>query len=118
MANFNKYVQQAHQLLNTARVLNDEANRTGLVFVNRQLETSKEFAQIALAAFSAGERGDAKQAAAAAKTAYRTVQRCLPKLLVQGGQRDLVVRKLRTVTPLIEELSTTKQASHCPTSLI
>ena len=108
MANFNEYVQQAHQLLDTARVLNDEANRTGLVFVNRQLETSKEFAQIALAAFSAGERGDAKQAAAGAKTAYRTVQRCLPKLLVQGGQRDLVVRKLRTVTPLIEELSTIK----------
>ena len=32
----------------------------------------------------------------------------LQKLLVQGGQRDLVVRKLRTVTPLIEELSTIK----------
>ena len=63
MANFNEYVQQAHQLLDTARVLNDEANRTGLAFVTTELEASKEFAQIALAAFSAGERGDAKQAA-------------------------------------------------------
>ena len=108
MSNFNEYVQQAHQLLDTARVLNDEANRTGLAFVTRELETSKEFAQIALAAFSTGERRDAIQAAAAAKTAYRAVQRRLPKLLVQAGQRDLVVRKLLTATPLIEELSTIK----------
>ena len=108
MANFMDYLQEAHHRLDRARMLDDEANRTGLAFVTTELAASRRFAEAALAAFSAGERGDAKQAAWAAKTTYRAVQKFLPKLLVQGEEREQVVRKLGNLTPLIKKLSTIK----------
>ena len=108
MANFTEYCTEAHQLLDRARMLNDDANRTGLTFVNTELAVSRAFAERALAAFSAGDSDKAKQAARAARAAYRAVQRFLPKLLVPAEQRAMVVRKLGTVTPLIEKLSTIK----------
>jgi hypothetical protein len=67
MPNCIEYLQQAHQLVATARTLRDQANKGALAFVNTELDMTKEFAERALAAFSAGEKGDAKQAAAAAK---------------------------------------------------
>ena len=106
MATFMDYLDEAHHLLDRARMLDDEANRTSLAFVTNELAASRRFAEAALAAFAAGDRGDAKQAAWAAKTTYRAVQRVLPKLLVRGEQRDLVVRNLGNLTPLIEKLST------------
>jgi hypothetical protein len=106
MANFTEYWTEAHQLLDRARMLNDDANMTGLTFVNTELAVSRAFAERALAAFSAGDSEKAKQAARAATAAYRAVQRFLPKLLVSGEQRELVVRKLGNLTPLIEKLST------------
>ena len=108
MASFMDYLQEAHHRLDRARMPDDEANRTGLAFVTTELAASRRFAEAALAAFSAGDRGDAKQAAWAAKTTYRAVQKFLPKLLVQGEDRDVVVRKLGSLTPLIEKLSTIK----------
>ena len=83
MANFTEYWTEAHQLLDRARMLNDDANMTGLTFVNTELAVSRAFAERALAAFSAGDSDKAKQAARAATAAYRAVQRFLPKLLVQ-----------------------------------
>jgi hypothetical protein len=107
MATFMDYLQEAHQLLDRARMLDDETNRTGLAFVTTELAVpSRRFAEATLAAFSAGDRSDATQAAHAAKAAYRVVQRFLPKLLVQEEQRAMVVRELGTVTPVIEKLST------------
>ena len=108
MPNCIEYLQQAHQLVATARTLRDQANKGGLAFVNTELDMTKEFAERALAAFSAGEKGDAKQAAAAAKATYRVVQKYLPKLFVQGEHRQLLLCKLRNLTALIEELSTIK----------
>ena len=105
MANCIEYLQQAHQLLATARTLHDQANKGGLAFVTTELDITREFAERALAAFSAGEKGDAKQAAAA-KATYRVVQKYLPHLFVQGEHRKLILCKLRKLTPLIEELST------------
>jgi hypothetical protein len=106
MATFMDYLQEAHHRLDRARMLDDEANRTGLAFVTTELAVSRRFAEAALTAFSAGDRGDAKQAAWAAKATYHAVQRFLPKLLVQGEERAQVVRKLGDLTPLIEQLST------------
>ena len=102
------YLQEAHHRLDRARMLDDEANRTGLAFVTTELAASRRFAEVALAAFSAGDRGDATQAAWAANTTYRAVKRFLPKLHVQKEERDVVVRNLENLTPLIEKLSTIK----------
>jgi len=71
MATFMDYLQEAHQLLDRASMLDDAANRTGLAFVTTELAVSRGFAEAALAAFSAGDRSDATQAAHAAKAAYR-----------------------------------------------
>ena len=105
MANFTQYWTEAHQVLDKARMLNDDANRTSLRFVNTELAVSRAFAERALAAFSAGDSGKAKQAAQAATAAYRAVQRFLPKLLVPEEQRTI---QLGNLTPLIEKLSTIK----------
>ena len=101
------FLPEAHHLFER-RMLDDEASRTGLAFVTTELAVSRRFAEAALAAFSAGDRGDAKQAAWAAKATYQAVQKFLPKLLVQGEEREQVVRKLGNLTPLIEKLSTIK----------
>ena len=72
---------------------------TDLAFVTTELAVSRRFAEAALAAFSAGDRGDAQQAAWAAKATYRALQKFLPKLVVQGEERDLVVRGRETDSP-------------------
>ena len=57
MATFMDYLQEAHHRLDRARMLDDEANRTGLAFVTTELAASRRFAEAALAAFSAGDTG-------------------------------------------------------------
>ena len=98
MANFTEYWTEAHQLLDRARMLNDDPNSTDLTFINTELAVSRAFAERALAAFSPGDTDKAKQAARAATAPYRAVQRFLPKLLVPDEQRAMIVRKLGTVT--------------------
>ena len=105
MADFDEFVTQAHQLLDTARMLNADSERNGLEFINTELDLSRAFAERALAAFSAGDMDKAMQGALAAKAGYRAVQKFLPKLLVKGEQRELIAVKLGTLTPLIEKLS-------------
>ena len=60
------------------------------------------------APFPAGQLAKAKQSALAAKTAYRAVQKFLPKLEVQGKERELIAVKLGKLTHLIEKLSVIK----------
>ena len=105
MANLNDYLTQAHQLLDTARALNAQANANGLEFINTELDLSRTFAEKALASFSAGHVDKAKQSALAAKAAYRAVERALPRLLVKGEQRALIVGQVGDLGPLIEKLS-------------
>jgi hypothetical protein len=104
MANFQELLSEAYQLLDTARMLN-ASDKNRLEFVNTQLELSRAFAERALAVSSAGDVHKAKQSALAAKAAYRSVQKSLPKLLVKGEQRESIVMKLGNLTPLIEKLS-------------
>ena len=61
MADFQEYLTQAHQLLDTARMLNADSERNGFEFVNTELDLSRAFAERALAAFSAGDVDKAKQ---------------------------------------------------------
>ena len=45
MANFMDYLQEAHHRLDRARMLDDEANRTGLACVTTELTASRRFAE-------------------------------------------------------------------------
>ena len=65
-------------------------------------------AESALASFSAGHLDKAKQSALAAKTAYRAVQKFLPKLEVHGKDREPIAVKLGKLNALIEKLSSIK----------
>src|SRR5687768_12053821 len=105
MPDFNELLIEAHRVLDKARMLNDDSNTVGLEFVNTELDLSRTLAEKALASFSAGHPDKAKQSAVAAKAAYRAVQKFLPKLLVKGKQREMIVANLGQLTPLIEKLS-------------
>ena len=108
MPDFNELLREAHELLDTARMLNDDSKRNGVSFVNTELDLSITFAERALASFSAGHLDKAKQSALAAKAAYRAVQKFLPKLEVHGKDREPIAVKLGKVTSLIEKLSAIK----------
>ena len=108
MPDFNELLTEAYRLLDTARTLSDDSNRNGLDFVNTELDLSITFAERALASFSAGHLDNAKQSALAAKAAYRAVQKFLPKLEVQGEERESIAVKFGTLIPLIEKLSAIK----------
>ena len=89
-------------------MLNDDSNRNGIHFVNTELDLGMTFAERALISFSAGHLDKAKQSALAAKTAYRAIQKFLPKLDVQGKEREGITMKLAKLTHLIEKLSVIK----------
>ena len=105
MPDFNELLIEAHRVLDKARMLNDDSKRNGIDFVNTELDLSTKLAESALASFSAGHLDKAKQSALAAKTAYRTVQKFLPKLEVHGKDREPIAVKLGKLISLIEMLS-------------
>jgi len=108
MPDFNELLIEAHRVLDKARRLNDDSRRNGVDFVNTELDLSRTFGESALASFSAGHLDKAKQSALAAKTAYRAVQKFLPKLEVHGKEREPIAVKLGKVISLIEKLSAIK----------
>ena len=105
MADFREFLTQAHQLLETARSLDARSKRGGLEFVNTELDLSKTFAEGALALFSDGLVSNAKLSALMAREAFQTGRDFLPKLGVDGEQRELIDAKLANLSPLIERLS-------------
>ena len=108
MPDFNELLVEAHRVLDKARMLNDDSRRNGVDFVNTELDLSMTLAESALASFSAGQLDKAKQRALAAKTAYRAVQKFLPKLEVHGKEREPIAVKLGRLISLIEKLSAIK----------
>ena len=108
MPDFNELLIEAHRVLDKARMLNDDSKRNGVDFVNTELDVSMTLAEGALASFSAGHLDKAKQSALAAKTAYRAVQKFLPKLEVHGKDREPIAVKLGKLNALIEKLSSIK----------
>jgi Asp-tRNA(Asn)/Glu-tRNA(Gln) amidotransferase C subunit len=89
-------------------VLSKDVKRNGIHFVNTELDLGMTFAESALVSLSAGHLDEAKQRASAAKTAFRAVQKFLPKLEFQGEERELMAEKLEKLTHLIEKLSAIK----------
>ena len=96
MPDFSKFLTEAYQILR-------DSKRKGVDFVNTELDLSTTWADRALSLFSAGHTDEAKESALAAKTAYRAVQNCLPRLAVQGKERELIAVKLGKLTHLIEK---------------
>jgi hypothetical protein len=108
MPDFNDLLTEAHRVLDEARMVNDDAKRNGIDFVNTELDLGMTFAESALTSFSAGHLDKAKQSALAAKAAYRAVRKFLPKLEVQGKEREGIAVKLGKLTYVIEKLSAIK----------
>ncbi len=102
---FDEFVAQAHQLLDTARTLNADSRSSSLEFVNTELDLSRIFAEGALALFSDGRLSNAKLSALLAQEAYQTGRNFLPGLGVNGEQREAIDAKLEHLAPLIEKLS-------------
>ena len=105
MADFDEFVTQAHQLLDTARTLNAKSRSSSLEFVNTELDLSRTFAEGALALFSEGRLSNAKLNALLAQQAYQTGKKFLPRLRGKGVERELIAAKLTNLAPLIEKLS-------------
>ena len=105
MADFDEFVRQADQLLETAQVLSANSRSSSLEFVNTELDLSRTFAEGALALFSDGRLSNAKLSALLAQEAYQTGRKYLPGLGVKGEQREAIDAKLEHLAPLIEKLS-------------
>ena len=97
--------KEAQQLLDTARLLRDEANKTGVDFINSELDISHSLANKAWALCATGRLPEAKLLAIAATTAYQTAKKFLPNLGITAEQRAQVASKIGTLTPGIERLA-------------
>ena len=71
-------------------------------FLQTELSLASTFAELALDSFSAGHTDTATRTAAAAKQAYATVQKFLPKLTAQ--EREPIEAKLASLDVLMERL--------------
>ena len=98
--------KKAQELLDTARLLRDNPNKTGFDFINSELDMSKTFAQRAWSLCATGDLAEAKVQGNAAKTAYETAKKFLPSLGLPAKDQELLNVKLGTITPLIERLAT------------
>jgi hypothetical protein len=63
------------------------------------------FAERSLSLFSARHFEKAKQNASAAKAAYQSIQKLLPRLRVKEDEREQIEATLADLVPLIEKLS-------------
>jgi hypothetical protein len=99
--------REAQELLDTARLLRDDANKIGFDFINSELDMSKTFAKRAWSLCATGHLAAAKVQGIAAITAYeKTAKKFLPNLGIPVKERELLNVKLGIVTPLIERLAT------------
>ena len=98
--------KQAQELLDTARLLRDGANKTGVDFINSELDMSRAFAKRAWSLCSTGHVAEAKVQGIAAIAAYETAKKFLPNLGIPAKEREILNVKIGTVTPLIERLAT------------
>jgi hypothetical protein len=98
--------KEAEELIDTARLLRDDANKTGFDFINSELDMSKAFANRAWSLCATGHLAEAKVQGIAAITAYETAKKFLPDIGIPEKKRELLNVKLGIVTPLIEQLAT------------
>jgi hypothetical protein len=90
------------------RTVIEDSAKTGMHFVNLELDLSLTFAERALASFSAGRLDKAKRSASAAHEAYRSARKFFHKLSVTAGQRKQMQAKLAKLEVVIGKLSVVK----------
>jgi len=91
-----------------AKTVIEDSAKTGMHFVNLELDLSLTFAERALASFSAGRLDKAKRSASAAHEAYRSARKFFHKLSVTAGQRKQMQAKLAKLEVMIGKLSVVK----------
>jgi hypothetical protein len=97
-------VTESRLLIETAQRKLEFSQEMIADFLQTELSLASTFAELALDSFSAGHTDTATRTAAAAKQAYSTVQKFLPKLMVQ--EREPIEAKLASLDALMERLDT------------
>jgi hypothetical protein len=99
-------LKESRQLVEGAQIEVEFSKRVAANFLHVEVELSGTFSQMALDSFAAGHIERARRTAAAAKEAYATVHKFLPKLLVHD--RESIEAKLATLDALIGKLAAIK----------
>lgn len=101
-------LRESDQQVKAAKTAIEDSSKTGMHFVNLELDLSLTFAERALASFSAGRLDKAQRSASAAKEAYRSARKFFPNLKVEPRQRELIEAKLAQLEGVIGKLSVVK----------
>jgi hypothetical protein len=89
-----KVQRESVHLVEAAKALIEASKKTGVQFVNVELDLSRTLAERALASFSTGDLDDAMRTARGARHWHRTAWKFLPTLKVTAEQRELIEEKL------------------------
>jgi hypothetical protein len=101
-------LRESDRQVKAAKTAIEDSSKTGMHFVDLELDLSRTFAERALASFSAGRIYKAKRSASAAKEAYRSARKFFHKLSVTAGERKQMQAKLAELEGLIGKLSVVK----------
>ena len=100
-----KVQRESVHLVEAAKTLIEVSMKTGVQFVNVELDLSRTLAERALASFSTGDLDNAMRTARGARHAHRTAWKFLPALNVTAEQRGLIEEKLAELEVMMAKLS-------------
>jgi hypothetical protein len=98
-------VQRESVHVEAAKALIEASKKTGVQFVNVELDLSRTLAERALASFSTGDLDDAMRTARGARHWHRTAWKFLPTLKVTAEQRELIEEKLAELEVMMAKLN-------------
>jgi hypothetical protein len=103
-----KVQTESVHLVEAAKALTEASKKTGVQFVNVELDLSRTLAERALASFSTGDLDDAMRTARDARHGHRTAWKFLPTLKGTAEQRELIEEKLAELEVMMTKLSVLK----------
>jgi hypothetical protein len=103
-----KVQRESVHLVEAAKALIEASKKTGVQFVNVELDLSRTLAERALASFSTGDLDDAMRTARGARHGHQTAWKFLPTLKVTAEQRELIEEKLAELEVMMGKLSVMK----------
>ena len=101
-------LRESDRQVKAAKTVIGDSAKTGMHFVNLELDLSLTFAERALASFSTGDLDDAMRTARGARHGHRTAWKFLPTLKVTAEQRELIEEKLAELEVMMAKLSVMK----------
>jgi hypothetical protein len=101
-------LRESDRQVKAAKTAIEDSSKTGMHFVNLELDLSLAFAERALASFSVGRLDKAKRSASAAKEASRSALKFFHKLSVTAGERKQMQAKLAQLEGVMGKLSGVK----------